>query len=88
MTSRFKGYVGQRFCDNSTKASEIKSSVAMGGGVVKKFPNLRGVIYGRPLISRCSTQEKKRLQFYRKYVPTIFDPKNLKSDIGFLLSMQ
>jgi hypothetical protein len=39
---------GQGFCDNSTKASLIKS-VTKGGGGVKKCPKLRNVIYGRPL---------------------------------------
>ncbi len=39
----------QGFCDNSTKPLVMKS-VTMGGGGVKNDPNLRDVIYGRPLI--------------------------------------
>ena len=39
-----------RFCDDNTKALAIKS-VTMGGGGSKKCPNMRDVIYGRPL--RC-----------------------------------
>jgi hypothetical protein len=44
MTSRGEGYQG--FCDNSTKASVLKS-VTMGGGVVKNYQKLRDIIYGR-----------------------------------------
>jgi hypothetical protein len=41
-----RGYQG--FCDNSTKASVIKS-VTIGEAGVINVPKLRGVIYGRPL---------------------------------------
>jgi hypothetical protein len=39
---------GQGCCDNSTKASVMKSVTIVGGGV-KKCPNLSDVIDGRPL---------------------------------------
>ncbi len=40
-----RGYQG--FCDNSNRATLIKS-VTMGGGGVKNYQKLRDVIYGRP----------------------------------------
>jgi hypothetical protein len=51
ITSRCREVGGQVFCDNSTKASVIKS-VTMGKGGLKKFPKLRDVIYGRPQSGR------------------------------------
>ena len=45
MTSR---YMGQGFCDESTKAVVMKR-VNMRGGVIKNCAKFCDVIYGRPL---------------------------------------
>jgi hypothetical protein len=41
------GLQSTKYFNNNTKASEIKSVIMWGRGV-KKFPELRDVIYGRP----------------------------------------